>query len=33
MESLGGEDLGEILKLIANLLMLAAWVWRHWPQT
>jgi hypothetical protein len=28
----GGDDLGEILKLIANLLLLAAWLWRHRPQ-
>ena len=27
-----GDDLGEILKLIANLLMLAGWLWRHRPQ-
>jgi hypothetical protein len=29
---LSGNDLGEILKLIANLLVLAAWLWRHRPQ-
>ena len=27
-----GDDLGEILKLIANLLLLIAWVWRHRPR-
>jgi hypothetical protein len=26
------DDLGEILKLIANLLLLAAWLWRHRPR-
>jgi hypothetical protein len=26
------DDLGEVLKLIANLLLLAIWVWRHRPQ-
>lgn len=31
MESLGADDVGEILKLIANLLLLAAWLWRHRP--
>jgi hypothetical protein len=28
-----GDDIGEILKLVANLLMLIAWVWRHRPRT
>jgi hypothetical protein len=28
-----GDDVGEILKLVANLLMLIAWVWRHRPRT
>jgi hypothetical protein len=32
MEGLGGDELGEILKLIANLLLLAGWLWRHWPR-
>ena len=27
-----GDDVGEILKLVANLLMLIAWVWRHRPR-
>lgn len=26
------DDIGEILKLIANLLLLAAWLWRHRPR-
>lgn len=29
---LTGDDLGEILKLIANVLVLAAWLWRHRPR-
>jgi len=29
----GGDDVGEILKLVANLLMLVAWLWRHRPRT
>jgi hypothetical protein len=28
-----GDDIGDILKLVANLLMLIAWVWRHRPRT
>ena len=31
-DGLSGEDLGEILKLLANLLMLITWLWRHRPQ-
>ena len=27
-----GEDIGELLKLLANLLLLIAWVWRHRPR-
>ena len=26
-----GDDLGELLKLAANLLLLIAWLWRHLP--
>jgi hypothetical protein len=26
---MSGDDLGEILKLIANLLLLGAWLWKH----
>jgi hypothetical protein len=26
------DDLGEVLKLIANLMLLAAWLKRHWPR-
>jgi hypothetical protein len=31
-EILTGDQLGEILKLIANVLMLIAWLWRHRPR-
>jgi hypothetical protein len=31
-EILTGDQLGEILKLVANVLMLLAWVWRHRPR-
>jgi hypothetical protein len=27
-----GDDLGELLKLVVNLLMLITWLWRHRPQ-
>ena len=27
-----GDDVGELLKLLANLLLLAAWLWRHRPR-
>ena len=27
-----GDDIGELLKLIANLLILAGWLWRHRPR-
>jgi len=27
-----GDDIGEILKLIANVLLLIAWAWRHRPR-
>jgi len=29
---LSGDDIGELLKLLANLLMLATWLWRHRPR-
>lgn len=32
MAGLTGDDLGELIKLLANLLMLAAWLWRHRPR-
>ena len=32
MAGLTGEDIGELIKLLANLLMLAAWLWRHRPR-
>ena len=32
-DGLSGEDLGEILKLVVNLLMLITWLWRHRPQS
>ncbi len=31
MELPTGDDIGEILKLIANLLVLVSWLWRHRP--
>jgi hypothetical protein len=27
-----GDDIGELLKLVANVLMLLGWVWRHRPR-
>ena len=27
-----GDDLGEILKLVTNLLLLVTWLWRHRPR-
>jgi hypothetical protein len=32
MTGLPGDDVGEILKLVANLLLLATWLWRHRPR-
>jgi hypothetical protein len=28
----GGDDIGEILKLVANVLLLVTWLWRHRPR-
>ena len=27
-----GDDVGELLKLLANVLLLVAWLWRHRPR-
>jgi hypothetical protein len=33
MEALSGDEVGELLKLLANLLVLVSWLWRHRPRT
>jgi hypothetical protein len=30
-DALTGDDLGEILKLVANLIIVLTWLWRHRP--
>ena len=32
MTGLPADDVGEILKLVANLLLLLTWLWRHRPR-